>query len=154
MGEDGEDIEALLQLVKCIPDATWPKGAYGSSAGVDVYPTEDVHLAPGERTAVTTGLAFAPPKGVYIRIAEKSGRALQDGLLIMGGVVDPDYQGEIKVILANIGKTYIHIPPSKAIAQIICEKIIFPKIKKVEYFLEETLQSKKAFGSTDENKVD
>ena len=49
-----------------------------------------------------TGVAALAPLGIYIRIASRSSFALKH-IDVVGGVVDPDYHGEIKVILANHG---------------------------------------------------
>ena len=49
-----------------------------------------------------TGLAVALPSGTYARIAPCSGLAIRNFIDIGAGVVDSDYQGEIKVVLFNL----------------------------------------------------
>jgi dUTP pyrophosphatase len=42
---------------------------------------------------------MTPPKGSYIRIAPRSGLALRNKIQIDAEVIDPDYTGEMKVLL-------------------------------------------------------
>ena len=50
---------------------------------------------------VNTGIAMALPKGVYGRIAPRSGLAVKHAISIDAGVIDRDYRGEVKVVLRN-----------------------------------------------------
>jgi dUTP pyrophosphatase len=47
---------------------------------------------------------MTPPKGTYIRIAPRSGLAFKHMIQVGAGVIDPDYIGEIKVLLFNHGQ--------------------------------------------------
>lgn len=50
-------------------------------------------------------------------------------MLNLGGLIDPDYTGEIKVILLNLSNTIdFCLPKERAIAQFICERAYFPKL--------------------------
>ena len=53
---------------------------------------------------VNTGISIEMPAGVYARIAPRSGLAVKNRIAVGGGVIDPDYDGEVKVILFNPGK--------------------------------------------------
>ena len=48
------------------------------------------------------------------------------------GVIDPDYTGEIKVLLLNLGTEPFKILAGTAIAQLIFEKISIPILHKVD----------------------
>src|SRR5690349_1165415 len=78
------------------PSAVLPVRANPGDAGYDLTSTEDVHLAPGQRLLVATGIAVAIPSGHYGRIAPRSGLAVKMGLDVGAGVVDVSYRGEIK----------------------------------------------------------
>ena len=62
-------------------------------------------IPPGGRAAIPTGLAFALPRGVEGQIRPRSGLALRHGVTVLNspGTLDPDYRGEVHVILANFG---------------------------------------------------
>jgi len=50
-----------------------------------------------------TGVAIVLSPGVYGRVALRSGLAVKHGIQVGAGVVDPDYTGEVKVVLFNHG---------------------------------------------------
>ena len=65
---------------------------------------------------------MTPPKGLYIRIAPRSSLASK-GIDVATGVVNPDYTGEIKVILVNHSKTDFVVTKGQKIAQAILEVV-------------------------------
>ena len=84
-------------------------------------------LAPGQRIAIPTGLAVAVPPTHYLRVAGRSGLALKNGIDVLGGVVDADYRGEVKVILANTGDKPVCFVPGSRVAQFIFERADIPE---------------------------
>ena len=48
-----------------------------------------------------TGCAFTFPSGVYGRVAPRSGLAVKHMLDVGAGVIDPDFSGEVRVMLFN-----------------------------------------------------
>jgi dUTP pyrophosphatase len=93
-----------LLIKKLSPDAIIPTRASPGSVGYDLYSTEDT-VVPCQcgRVIVGTGIAVGLPEGVYARIAPRSGLAAKHCIDIGAGVIDPDYTGEIKVIMFNHG---------------------------------------------------
>ena len=70
---------------------------------------------------MSTVIAMKCPVGTYARIAPRSGLTVKHSLHTLVGVIDPDYTGEVKVILHNFGKETQSIEPKQRIAQIILE---------------------------------
>ena len=70
---------------------------------------------------VPTGIAIDPPPGTYVRIAPRSGLALK-GITVEGGVIDPDYRGEVNVLLINSSQRKFQIHKGDRIAQLIFEQ--------------------------------
>jgi len=62
-------------------------------------------IAAGRRAAIPTGFAFALPPELEGQIRPRSGLALHHGVTVLNapGTFDPDYRGELHVILANFG---------------------------------------------------
>jgi dUTP pyrophosphatase len=78
-------------------------------------------LAPGERALVPCGFAIAIPVGYEGQVRPRSGLALRHGLSIPNapGTIDPDYRGEVSVILVNLGADPVTIEPGQRIAQLV-----------------------------------
>jgi dUTP pyrophosphatase len=62
-------------------------------------------------------------------------------------VIDSDYRGEIKVLLANQGQVPFKINPGDKIAQLICEKVSLPDTKEI-MDLPDTIRGDHGFGSS------
>ena len=68
------------------------------AAGYDVYAVQEAEVPPHGQALIDIGIALEIKPGWYGRIAPRSGLALK-GISVGAGVIDPDYQGEIKALL-------------------------------------------------------
>ena len=135
----------LVQKLK--REAILPTKGSAMAAGYDLHAAEEVVVYADGRRVIGTGIAVTVPTGHYGRIAPRSGLAVRYGLDILGGVIDSDYTGEVKVLLQNHGKSEIRVLVGDRIAQLIIEKISFLEIKEVDN-LEKTIRGQGGFGST------
>ncbi len=114
-----------------------PARAHDGDAGVDLYSTEDVELAPGHRALVSTGIAVAIPYGMVGLVHPRSGLAARAGLSIVNspGTIDAGYRGEIKVALINLDPdTPIAIHRGDRIAQLVIQRVELPELIEVASF--------------------
>lgn len=93
------------------------------AAGLDIKAniTESMVLKPLERVMVPTGLYVELPEGYEMQIRPRSGMAAKYGLTVLNspGTIDPDYRGEIKVILANLSSAEYELKPGERVAQMV-----------------------------------
>lgn len=138
-----------LKIKKLVPNAILPSRATPQSAGYDLYSSEGYVLLPGHRVVVSTGIQVQLPPGVYGRIAPRSGLAVKHGLGVGAGVIDADYQGEIKVVLFNhdLRNNFV-IRPGYRIAQLLLEYVATPEVDEVQEFDTVTERGTGGFGST------
>jgi dUTP pyrophosphatase len=132
------------------PDLPLPSRQTAESAGYDVSSCEpDFVLAPGERRAVATGFAFALPPGVEMQVRPRSGLALRHGLTLPNapGTIDPDYRGELKVIVLHAGTEPIPVRRGDRIAQLVFSRFETPALREAAS-LDETARGSGGFGST------
>ena len=105
-----------------------PAYATAGSAGCDLRAAipETRTLAPGERCLIETGIALAIPEGYEGQVRMRSGLARDFGLALLNapGTVDSDYRGEIKVILANLGREAVTIERGQRIAQLVLAPVV------------------------------
>ena len=130
MGSDEQDGDAAdgrefkkpkIHLIS--PNARAPSRETPGAAGYDLRASADVSIATCGRERVSTGASALAPPGTCPRIAPRSELALK-GLDVQGGVVDPDYRGEIKVIMSNASPRARAVEQGRRIAQIILERIV------------------------------
>ena len=136
-----------VNVLKCHEHAVLPKRGSNLSAGSDLHSVLDYVIEPKSRCLISTGLKMQFPNDVYARIAPRSGLSLKNGIDVMAGVIDPDYTGEIKVLLYNSSDIKFEIQRGDRIAQIIFEQFKYPNFSEVNE-ITETERSSGGFGSS------
>ena len=131
----------------------WPIPEVGTpgSVGVDLRACldEPVTLAPGETILIGTGIAIhLEDPGFCAMILPRSGlghRGLVLGNLV--GLIDSDYQGELKISTWNRGQEPQTIEPGDRIAQMVITPVIQPTFIEVDDF-ESSSRGEGGFGHT------
>lgn len=127
-------------------DLPAPERASKAAAGLDLRSAAAAHLAPRSSVKIPTGFAVAIPIGFEGQIRSRSGLAIK-GVQAHPGTIDPDYRGELMVILFNHGDTPLEINRGDRIAQLVVAPIATPIAKEVPA-LDETERGSGGFGST------
>jgi dUTP pyrophosphatase len=132
------------------PDLPLPSRATAGAAGFDVASAEpDFVLAAGERRLVHTGLEMELPQGVECQVRPRSGLALRHGIMLPNSpaTIDPDYRGELRVIVWNSGAEPVPVPRGMRIAQLVFARFEVPEIVETDE-LSESARGSGGFGST------
>lgn len=136
-----------LLVKKLHPDAIVPTRTHHDDAGLDLCSREEFTLQPGERKAVDTGIAVAIPAGHVGLIWDKSSVPFKYGVKTMGGVIDTQYRGEIKVIMINLSQEPASFTIGQKLAQLVVQKVEILPVREVAE-LETTDRGEKGFGSS------
>ncbi|KAG6519999.1 hypothetical protein ZIOFF_017028 [Zingiber officinale] len=139
-----EQEEMLVKRISSL--AQLPVRGTTGAAGYDISITHAQDIPARDKSLLSTGLCIQIPKNTYARIAPRSSATIK-GIMIMGGVIDSDYRGEVKILAFNTTNKDIFLSKQECIAQIILERISTPTVKEVED-LEGTSRGNKRFGST------
>ena len=83
------------------PEAVVPKRVSEGAAGLDLSSVVDAAIPPQGKMGMPTGVAIKLPQGVYGLIAPRSGLAYKKHVGVGAGVIDPDFTGELQVVLLN-----------------------------------------------------
>lgn len=51
---------------------------------------------------------------------------------MLAGVIDQDYRGNVGVVMFNHSQTPFKVNKGDRVAQLICERILYPEIEEVE----------------------
>lgn len=104
-------------------DLPLPAYETAGAAGMDLRAavSHDIHLQPGERKAISTGIMIAIPSGYEAQVRPRSGLALRQGIGLVNapGTIDSDYTGVVQVILINHGDEPFLIRRGDRIAQLV-----------------------------------
>lgn len=78
-----------------------------------------IHIMPGERVLIPTGLIMDIPEGYSVRVHARSGTSLKQGLILVNseGIIDSDYVDEVFVLITNISDNGLWINSGDRIAQ-------------------------------------
>ncbi|HSH74065.1 MAG TPA: dUTP diphosphatase [Longimicrobiales bacterium] len=132
------------------PDLPLPERATSHSAGYDVRSAEGpVTLGPGEIRLVSTGLVMELPEGMECQVRPRSGLALRYGLTLPNSpaTIDPDYRGELRIILQNLGPEPVTLERGERVAQLVFCRFEAPEIRLVDS-VSNTDRGDGGFGST------
>ena len=125
------------------------------SVGYDVYSMEDYTLEPGEIHLFSTNILLDMPENIEAQVRSRSSLA-RSGVIVMNspGTIDPDYSGEVKVLLGNMSlhgnARYIY--KGDKIAQLVFQEI--PEVRVFRVFSGDSLitsdeiRGEGGFGST------
>jgi dUTP diphosphatase len=108
-----------------------------------------VVLAPGDILLVGCGFAMAVPEGFEAQVRPRSGLAARSGITVVNspGTIDPDYRGEVKVALVNLGRAAFSIERGMRIAQLLVAPVARVMWEKTAT-LSETSRGAGGFGHT------
>ena len=139
-----------LRFQRLAQNAAAPTRAHDDDAAYDLYASEALTIAPGERADVGTGLAVAIPPAHAGLVLPRSGLAARHGITLVNapGLIDPGYRGELRVLLLNTDtQEPFEITPGDRIAQLLIVATVRAHLTEVEE-LDETLRGLGGFGSS------
>jgi dUTP pyrophosphatase len=135
-----------LRVKKIHPEAKLPVYQHSGDAGLDLFSVVDDVLRAGEVRPIPTGIKMAIPEGYVGLVWDKSGISLQ-GVHRLAGVVDAGYRGEVRVVMANLGREPFVIKKGMKIAQMLIQPVSAPDVVETDD-LDETSRGEGGFGST------
>lgn len=132
-----------------------PEYAHPGDAGADLRAFEAITLEPGDRALVATGIRIALPDGFVGLVHPRSGLAAKHGVTVLNtpGTIDAGYRGEVKVILANLGREPFSVEPGDRIAQLVVQRVERAEFIRVEQ-LPGSDRGEGGFGSTGHRAAD
>lgn len=144
----------MISFRRIGPYSRIPVRGSDGAAGWDLYSAIEVELSPGMPTLISTHIEARIPANHCALILPRSGNSLRNFLTVCNspGLIDEDYSGEWKVIVAwnpppNFSDTTFKVPIGFKIAQVVLMKYEFQDWKEVPV-LPETKRGQNGFGST------
>jgi len=117
------DLQVLIARLPGNADLPLPAYQSADAAGMDLPAAvpQEVSIAPGQVASIPCGFAVAIPAGYEGQVRPRSGLAAKHGITVANapGTIDPDYRGEVKVLLINHGKEPFRVTRGMRIAQLL-----------------------------------
>lgn len=108
-----------------------PKKHHLPDSGLDIFMPVDLEIDMLETKTVGLGIGVAIPEGHAGMLVPRSSIA-DKGLLIQTAVIDPDYSGEIHLIVTNCSRNRIQIKKGDRVCSLIVYSVLNPYIQVVE----------------------
>lgn len=129
-------------------NAKLPFQSSKDAVGYDLYCSKSITIAHGNVGRVQTGLAFQIPPHLEMQIRPRSSFGAK-GILIPNSpaTIDPDYRGEVQVLILNLSGTTITLDTGDRIGQAVFTYRYQVSFLKVDE-LSDTERGEGGFGST------
>ena len=103
-----EELPVLIRRLPGNEDLPLPQYQSAEAVAMDLHAAVrvPVPLSPGDILLVPCGFSVAVPAGFEAQVRPRSGLTAKHGVTVANspGTIDPDYRGEVKVVLVNLGK--------------------------------------------------
>jgi len=143
----------MLKIKLLNSNAILPKRQTNGSAGYDIYSAESCTIEPRNQKIISTGISIELPhcpfpNHIYsFHIISRSGLSAKYKIEKGAGLIDADYNGEIKIILYNYNDEKYEIKIGDRIAQGVIIPVAIPEVIEVDE-LKNTERGIGGFGST------
>lgn len=142
-----ESKENVLLVKKFFKECSLPEYMMKGDVGLDLRANENVTLKPLEQKEVRTGIAIKIPDSHVGLIRDRAGIVSKMNVHTAAGTFDPDYRGEVSVMLINFSDDAVEIEKGMRIAQLVVLPVTKVEVREVSK-LDVTERYDKGFGST------
>lgn len=116
-----------LKYTKTDPLALEPTRLSENSATYNLFALKDIIIAPKDIVKVNTGIIFEMQGSYFGKIWDQTDVVREKNLIIIAGVIDPSYRGEIFVTFFNLSNQEQKIFAQEKIACILFVRVLLPK---------------------------
>lgn len=134
----GSDLVRLVDVQKPPYELKWsgdpkcePTKAYPGDVGFDLYVSEFTRVHVGQSLDVPLGIRVELPPGVWALITGRSSTLRRRGLLVINGVIDNGFRGDMFAYVHNLSDQVVEIQRGERIAQLIPHLQVEPRVVQV-----------------------
>lgn len=132
--------------IKLLKNIQLPKKSHLPDSGLDCFMPESFELKPFETKTIGLGIGIQVPEGFAGMLVPRSSIA-EKGLIIQTSIIDPDYTGEIHLIITNCSNNTIHIDKNQRVCSLVIYNTLNVRLD-VVYEFENTERGSSGLGST------
>ena len=132
--------------IKLFKNVQLPKKSHLPDCGLDCFIPESFELKPLETKTIGLGIGIQVPEGFAGMLVPRSSIA-EKGLIIQTSIIDPDYTGEIHLIITNCSNNVVKIEEKQRVCSLIVYNVLNARLD-VVYDFEETERGSHGLGSS------
>ena len=132
--------------IKLFKNVQLPKKSHLPDCGLDCFMPESFELKPLETKTIGLGIGIQVPEGFAGMLVPRSSIA-EKGLLIQTSIIDPDYTGEIHLIITNCSNNNVVIEKNQRVCSLVVYNVLNVRLDLV-YDFEQTDRGNNGLGST------
>ena len=139
-----------IKCIKKLPNAVLPSKAHESDIGWDLVAIKEHKTIHQDIIMYDTGIIAIPPKGYYLEILPRSSISKTGWMLANSvGTIDPDYRGNLYIVLTRVVTNMPKITLPFCKCQLVLRKIEKSSIIEIsELDINNTERGNGGFGST------
>jgi dUTP pyrophosphatase len=96
-----------------------PVRSHPDDAGLDLTASNFVNIHKWTSSRIPHNIAVAIPQGYFGLIIGRSSAMQNKGLIVLPGVIDPGFRGEVQTVVFNAYQRTIQVQPGERISQLL-----------------------------------
>lgn len=132
--------------IKLFKNVQLPKKSHLPDCGLDCFMPESFELKPLETKTIGLGIGIQVPEGFAGMLVPRSSIA-EKGLIIQTSIIDPDYTGEIHLIITNCSNNVVKIEEKQRVCSLVVYNVLNVRLN-VVYDFENTERGSHGLGSS------
>lgn len=111
--------------------AKLPRRQYGGDAGLDLEVSQYQLVMPGATVRLPHNIAVELPTGAFGMIVPRSSTLPNKGLLVMTGIIDPGFRGEVQTVVYNPTKRAVAVNSDERLSQLLVLPLLSVTVEEV-----------------------
>lgn len=132
--------------IKLFKNVQLPKKSHLPDCGLDCFMPESFELHPLETKVIGLGIGIQVPEGFAGMLVPRSSIA-ERGLIIQTSIIDPDFTGEIHLIITNCSNNVVKIEENQRVCSLVIYNVLNVRLD-VVYDFEMTERGNNGLGSS------
>lgn len=132
--------------IKLFKNVQLPKKSHLPDCGLDCFMPESFELKPLETKTIGLGIGIQVPEGFAGMLVPRSS-IVEKGLIIQTSIIDPDYTGEIHLIITNCSNNVVKIEERQRVCSLVIYNVLNVRLD-VVYDFESTERGSHGLGSS------
>lgn len=97
---------------------TQPSRTHPTDAGIDLVASSLITIGPGLSARISHNFSCAIPDGLFAIILPRSSTLQAKGLIVMPGVIDPGFRGEVQTVVFNPTQRPVQVQSGERLSQL------------------------------------